>query len=237
MTLNCFIIEDEPIARKVLEEYIEETEYLSLAGSADNPIKAMPLIKKSRLHLLFLDINMPQMSGYEFIKSYKDLPPVIITTAYSQYAVEGYELNVLDYLVKPISFERFEQACAKARKLHDSSSTNVIKAATDHFFVRNNNILEKVYYNELLYVEAKMNYVLLHTVSQKLIVYITIKSMMEQLPEQLFVKVHKSFIVNSEKIKSIEGNTLSIGKEKIIISQNLRDEVFKKIINGKLIKR
>ncbi len=236
MTLNCFIVEDEPIARKVLEEYIEETDYLSLVGSAENPIKAMPIIKDKSLDLLFLDINMPRMNGYDFIKGYKDLPPVIITTAYPQYAVEGYELNVLDYLVKPFSYVRFEQACAKAKKTSDQLKINE-KPSTDHFFVRNNNILEKVCYDELLYVEAKMNYVVLHTTGKKLIVYLTIKSMMEQLPVNLFIKVHKSFIVNSEKIKSIEGNTLCIGSEKIIISQNLREDVFKKIINGKLIKR
>ncbi len=239
MKLKCIIIEDEPIARKLLQEFIEEIDFLELAGQVENPLKAMSLLHDIEVDIIFLDINMPKINGIDFLKSSKLNAKIIITTAYPVYAVEAYGLDVLDYLVKPISFERFLKACIKVRELSAQKNPPPVQppSASNYFFIKCENQIEKVFYDDLLYVEAMMNYVMLYTNSKKMMVYITIKSLEEQLPSEIFIKVHKSFIVNISKIKSIEGNTLNIGNEKITISQNLREKVINEIIKDKLIKR
>lgn len=239
MKLKCIIIDDEPIARKVLQEFIEDVDFLELAGQAENPLKSMSLLTNNDIDIIFLDINMPKLNGIDFLKSTKTNAAVIMTTAYADYAVEAFGLDVLDYLVKPISFERFLKACNKANErvsIKTIQPTNQ-QETNDHFFIKCDNQLEKVYYNDLLYAEAMLNYVMLYTVSKKMMVYITIKSLEEQLPADIFIKVHKSFIVNINKIKSIEGNILDIGSAKITISQNLRDKVLNDILKDKMIKR
>jgi DNA-binding LytR/AlgR family response regulator len=239
MKLKCIVIEDEPVARKVLQEFIDEIEYLELKGQAENPLKAMPLLDEHDIDIIFLDINMPKINGIDFLKSFKTKAHIIITTAYPVYAVEAYGLDVVDYLVKPVSFERFLKACNKVKELSDlknitpSNTTKVI----DHFFIKCENQIEKVLYDDLLYAEAMMNYVMLYTTSKKMMVYITMKGLEEQLPAETFIKVHKSFIVNIGKIKSIEGNILHVGNEKIAISQNLREKVVNEITKDKMIKR
>jgi DNA-binding LytR/AlgR family response regulator len=237
--LNCVIIDDEPIARKIIEEYIADIDFLDLTGKAENPVKAASLLSETRVDLIFLDINMPRLNGIEFLRSSSNLPAVIITTAYPEYALEGFALDVLDYVVKPVSFERFLKACNKAKNYFDlkMKADEIEKSKADHFFIKCDNSIEKIFYDDLLYVEGLLNYVVLHTVSGKMMVYMTIKSMLEQLPQELFIKVHKSYIVNLEKIKGIEGNTIKIGNTNIAISQNLKDEVLKKILKDKLIKR
>ncbi len=239
MKLKCVIIDDEPIARKILQEFVGDIDYLELAGQAENPLKALSLLNDKDIDIIFLDINMPKINGIDFLKTSKFNASIIITTAYPVYAVEAYGLDVLDYLVKPIAFERFLKACNKVKELR--AQKNPIPAQPnkpdDHFFVKSGNQIEKVFYDELLYAEAMMNYVMLYTNTKKMMVYITIKSLEEQLPPEKFIKVHKSFIVNKNKIKSIEGNILDIGNEKITISQNLREKVINEIVKDKMIKR
>ena len=239
MKLKCIIIEDEPVARKVLQEFVAEVDFLELVGYAENPLKAMPLLEGNNIDIVFLDINMPKINGIDFLKSYKTNARIIITTAYPVYAVEAYGLDVLDYLVKPVSFERFLKACNKAKELSDLKKTAPakIQKSPDHFFIKCDNQIEKVFYDDLLYAEAMMNYVMLYTTSKKMMVYITMKGLEEQLPVESFIKVHKSFIVNIAKIKSIEGNILHVGNEKIAISQNLREKVIHQIVQDKMIKR
>jgi len=239
MKLKCIIIEDEPVARKVLQEFVGEVEYLELMGFAENPLKAMPLLDGHDIDIVFLDINMPKINGIDFLKSYKTNARIIITTAYPVYAVEAYGLDVLDYLVKPVSFDRFLKACNKAKELADLKNTVPANAhkPPDHFFIKCENQIEKVYYDDLLYAEAMMNYVMLYTNAKKMMVYITMKGLEEQLPVESFIKVHKSFIVNISKIKSIEGNILHVGNEKIAVSQNLREKVINQIVQDKMIKR
>jgi DNA-binding LytR/AlgR family response regulator len=239
MKLKCIIIEDEPVARKVLQEFVEEIDYLTLAGHAENPLKAISLLNDTNADIIFLDINMPKITGIDFLKTSKFNAQVIITTAYPVYAVEAYGLDVLDYLVKPVSFERFLKACNKAKELiqQKKATPQQTTIPDDHFFVKSDNQIEKVYYHDLLYAEAMMNYVMLYTVSKKIMVYLTIKGLEEQLPAEIFVKVHKSFIVNKIKVKSIEGNIINIGNEKITISQGLREKVVQEIVKDKMIKR
>lgn len=239
MKLKCIIIDDEPIARKVLQEFIEEIDYLELTGQAENPLKAMSLLNNNDIDIIFLDINMPKINGIDFLKNSKINASIIMTTAYAEYAVEAYGLDVLDYLVKPIAFDRFLKACNKAKETGEFKKITPgrLNNVNDHFFIKCNNQIEKIFYNDLLYVEAMLNYVMLYTNSKKMMVYITIKSLEEQLPASIFIKVHKSFIVNINKIKSIEGNILDIGNEKITISQNLREKVINEIVKDKMIKR
>jgi len=236
MKLTCIIIDDEPIARKVLQEFIEEIDFLELVGQAENVLRAAALLQHQAIDLIFLDINMPKMNGIDFLKSSTLQSQIIMTTAYADYAVEAFGLNVLDYLVKPIAFPRFVKACNKAKEFSEKSLGQLSKSHT-YFFIKCNNQIEKIQYDDLLYAEAMLNYVMLYTSSRKMLVYVTIKSLEQQLPAPLFIKVHKSFIVNVNKIQSIEGNILSLGNAKITISQNLRDKVINEIVKDKMIKR
>jgi DNA-binding LytR/AlgR family response regulator len=240
MNMNCIIVDDEPMARKVLEEYIEDVDFLTLVGKAENPVKATALLGNNKVDVMFLDINMPRMSGIDLLRSALELPLTVMTTAYTEYAIEGFELDVLDYLVKPFSFERFLKAAIKAKEyieLQNKPASAQINQANNYFFVKCNGKIEKIFYDELIYVEAMLNYVVLHTADKKMIAYLTIKSIAEQLPETMFLKIHKSTIINTSKIKSIEGNEIDMGKAKVVISQNLHDNVMKEILKDKMLKR
>jgi len=239
MVLNCVIIDDEPIARKLLQEYIEETDFLNLVGVAENPLKAIGVINSQETDLIFLDINMPKMNGMEFLKSSTKLPMVIMTTAYGQYALEGFEMAVIDYLVKPFSLERFIKASQKALELKALKQNNTIaeKANDEYFYVKCDGKIQRVIYHELLYIEAMANYVTLYTNNGKLVVYLTIKGILEKLPADRFLQVHKSYIVNAHRINTIVGNVLHLGENKIPVSPNYSDEVMKKILKNKFIKR
>jgi DNA-binding LytR/AlgR family response regulator len=239
MNLKCIIIDDEPVARKLLREYIEDIAYLEIVGEADNPLKAQVILDQVPVDLMFLDINMPRLTGLEFLRTSRSLPMTIVTTAYAEHALDGFNLDVLDYLVKPFSFERFLKACNKAKdywrlKTSPKSSAPVQEG---YFFVKCNGRIERVPYDNLLFVEAALNYVTLHTINGKMIVYLTIKGLMEGLPAEIFIKVHKSFIVNAEKINSIEGNIIRIGKAEIPIGQNSRDEILQLILKNNMLKR
>jgi DNA-binding LytR/AlgR family response regulator len=239
MKLNCIIVDDEPLARKVLEQYIEDVEFLQLLGKAENPIKALRLLTDHIVDLIFLDINMPEMSGIDFLKTSAKLPMTILTSAYSDFALEGFELDVMDYLVKPFSAERFMKACIKVKEYYElkanANHPGIIRA--DYFFVKCDGKIEKIFYEDLIYVQAMQNYVILHTEDKKLMVYLTIKGIEEQLPPGLFLKIHKSTIINLTRIKSIQGNEIDLGKAKVTISQSLFDGVLKEILNNKMIKR
>jgi two-component system, LytTR family, response regulator len=239
MILNCVIIDDEPIARKLLQEYIEETDFLKLVGSAENPLKIAGLISDQEVDLIFLDINMPKMTGLEFLRSSSNLPMVIMTTAYGQYALEGFELAVVDYLVKPFSLERFLKACHKALEFKTLRLKKVMleKQDDDHFFVKSNGKIERIQHDDLIYVQAMSNYVILHTTGGKFITYLTIKGILEQLPPRKFIQVHKSYIINAAKVNSIDGNTLHLGDTKITIGQSFNEDAMGKILKDKFLKR
>jgi len=189
--------------------------------------------------LLFLDIQMPKISGLEFFKSLQNAPPVIFTTAYPQYALEGFDLNALDYLVKPISFERFLKAALKAKEYYEIRQHNVDvnEKKEDYFFIKADNKLVKIFFDEILFVEALQNYVTIHTADKKYITYLTFKSVEEYLPTEKFIKTHKSYIVSASKVNSIEGNDIRIGNHHVPISRNEKDEVMEKLLKGKFLKR
>lgn len=237
MLINCIIIDDEPLARKGLKEYIADVDFLNLIGEYDSPLKATEQIKGAEAQLLFLDVQMPKITGLDFFKTLQTPPPVIFTTAYPQYALEGFEVNALDYLVKPISFERFLKAVLKAKEFYEVREKNQTKTVADHFFIKADSRLIKIAYDDVLFAEALQNYVVIHTKEKKHISYLTFKSVEEYLPPSLFIKTHKSYIVSAAKVESIEGNDVRIGQHQIPISRNLKDEVMEKLLKGKFLKR
>ncbi len=238
MSIRCIIIDDEPLARKGIREYITDTDFLCLEGEFDNPLKAADMISRGDAQLLFLDIQMPKITGLDFFKTLKQPPPVIFTTAYPQYALDGFELNALDYLVKPISFDRFLKAAMKAKEYYEIREKNVAEAmADDHFFIKADGKLVKLLYDDILFAEALQNYVVVQTKDKKYITYLTFKSVEDYLPAQLFVKTHKSYIVAASKIESIEANDIRIGAHHIPISRNLKDEVMERLLKGRFLKR
>lgn len=235
--LNCIIIDDEPLARKGLKEYIAEADFLQLLGEYDNPVTAMDILGDGRVDLIFLDIQMPGMTGLELLQSLPQLPLVIITTAYPQFAVQGFEWNAVDYLVKPFSFERFWKAVLKARNRRIPGNNMPGEAAPDYFYVKCDTKLVKIEYDSVLYVEALQNYVAIHTEKQKYLAYLTFQRVEAYLPESAFVRTHKSFIVAIQKVESIEGNELRIGNRLIPISRSEKDTVLERLLRNKFLKR
>lgn len=242
--LKCFIIDDEPMARKGIEEYVNEIDFLTLSGKAENPVKAFGFLCEHKVDLIFLDIQMPKMSGIDFIRNMKNPPMVIITTAFPEYAIESYELDILDYLLKPIPLDRFIKACNKAydnyllkKHVEDRSGLNILNTQHNHFYIKNGNKFDKIYFGQVLYIEAMENYVLIETKEKKYITYLTFKGIEASLPKNLFVKVHKSFLVSLNAIESISGNEINIGTKSIPMSRNFREQAMQKILGKALIKR
>lgn len=237
--MNCLIVDDEPVARKGIAEYVSEVDFLNLVGECENPLKASSFLSQQPIDLIFLDIHMPKLSGIEFLKTLKNPPLIIFTTAYSEYALEGYSLDVVDYLMKPITFDRFLKAAQKAMEVHTLRRTagQPREPQTDHFFVKCDSKFEKVFYHEVSFIEAMQNYSVIHVTGRKLITYITMTSLENQLPKEQFLKVHKSYIVSVPHIKAIEGNEILIGDSRVPISRNLKDEVVNQIMGNKLFKR
>jgi DNA-binding LytR/AlgR family response regulator len=237
--IKCIVIDDEPIARKGIIEYVSDVDFLELKGEGENTAAAHTLINNEDIDLIFLDIQMPKVTGIEFLKGLKNPPMVIFTTAYSEYALQGYELDVLDYLVKPISFERFLKACNKAKDFHalKQSGNKSVPKTEDYCFIRCEDRFEKILYDELLYIEAMENYVIFHTLKEKYISYLTLKAVESYLPTVRFLKVHKSFIVAISKIESIDGYDILIKGKSIPISRILKEEVMNKLVNDRFLKR
>ncbi len=240
--VNCIIIDDEPLARKGLKEYINDVDFLHLSGEFEHPMHANLLLSRGNVQLLFLDIQMPKITGLDFLKSLSLAPPVIFTTAFPQYALDGFNLNALDYLVKPISFDRFFRAVLKAREYYEvrqknASANDTKDSSPDYFFIKADNKLIKIFLDDILFVEALQNYVTIHTTKKKYITYLTFKSVEEYLPADAFIKCHKSFIVSATKVMSIEGNEIIIANHYIPISRNNKEEVMEKLLNGRFLKR
>lgn len=206
--IRCIIIDDEPLARKGLKEYIEDTPFLQLEAEFDSPLKVADVLETGRVDLLFLDIQMPKITGLQFMKTMQQAPPVIFTTAYPQYALDGFELNALDNLVKPVSFDRFLKAAHKAKEYVEVRKLNgaetALPAKETFFFIKADSKLVKLFYDDILYVEALQNYVAIYTGAKKYITYLTFKSIEEYLPPKQFIKTHKSFIVSAAKIDNID---------------------------------
>ena len=227
MKLHCLIVDDEPLARTGIETYIRQTPYLVLAASAVDATDAKESLQEHPVDIIFLDVEMPGLTGIDFLKSLANPPIVIIISAYSNFAIEGFELEVLDYLVKPVTYERFLKATDRALEMYGMK-----KNSTDatYFFTKCNNRLEKINYTDILYVEARLNYVNIVTTSQKHLVYSGLSKIEEILPSWLFMKVHKSFIVAVNKIQAIEGNMVCIKDIKLPIGKNHKEKLFRQFV-------
>jgi DNA-binding LytR/AlgR family response regulator len=232
-SLRSIIVDDEPIARKGLEEDLREIDFIEIAGIAENSVQAIEMVLTKCPDLILLDIEMPRLNGLDLIKSLKSPPMVIITTAYSEYALEGYELDVIDYLIKPVDFQRLLKACGKARDFYQLKQTaaHAGQPVDRYFFVKCDGKHEKIFLKDLLFVEAADNYVIIHTVWKKFMAYYTLKSMEKFLPGHNFLRVHKSFIVALDQISNISGHEIRIGKASIPVSRNLKEVLMEKVAN------
>ena len=232
--IKCIVTDDEPFARKGLQGYIEKIDFLELTGVCEDALQLNELIRDKSVDLLFLDIEMPYMTGIEFLKNVSSPPKIIFTTAYEKYAVQGFDLDILDYLLKPISFQRFLKA---ANKAYDYFQSQTALGNNDHFFVKADNKLEKIYFQEILFVEALENYVAIQTSDRRILTHLTLASVKEKLPAKEFIQPHKSYIVSIGSINSIEGNIIHIHSFRVPISKYQKDEVMERIVNSKLLKR
>lgn len=234
MKLNCIVIEDEPLARKGIEGFISKVEFLNPTGSFPNPLPAIETLRTQKIDLIFLDIKMPEISGLDFLKTLDNPPAVIITTAYPNYAIQGFELNTTDYLLKPFSFERFLTAVnkVKVKALSEQNPTT-----DDYVFIKCENRFEKIFFSKILFVQAMENYVVIQTETNKYISYLTLKMIESYLPEKQFFKIHKSYIISIPHIDSIDGNKVNIGKFKIQFNRNNREKILNVILKDKLLKR
>jgi len=238
--INCVIVDDEPLAREGIANYVREVDFLHLTGTCEHPLELIKILDQNQVDLIFLDIQMPKMNGLDFLKIVKNPPMVIITTAYPSYALEGFQLNVLDYLLKPITFERFFKSANKAKDYHRllnqsmSTDSQKIEAIADYFFIKCGNKYEKIYFEDILYVEGMQNYVTIFTDKGKYLTLLNLKSLEQNLHSELFIRVHKSYIVSIRKIEGIEGNEIFIQTHRIPISRNYREQVIKQVVANKL---
>jgi len=231
MPVKCLIIDDEPPARDVLRRYVEQLPMLQFCGECGNAIEALTLLQHHSIDLLFLDIRMPQISGIDFLKTLKHAPKVIFTTAYSEYALEGYELDIVDYLMKPIRFDRFLKAVNKAFPLQDIKQVNTepVKEKGGEAFVyfRADRKMVKVLLNDILYIESMKDYVKVFTHNATIITKQPISSVENMLPEHKFIRTHRSFIVSVDKIRSFTNELLEVGKTEVPIGKLYRNSVLK----------
>ncbi|MEM6965335.1 MAG: LytTR family DNA-binding domain-containing protein [Bacteroidota bacterium] len=239
MKLNCLIIDDEPLARDGLEKYVQQIEFLHLKAKCKSALQANGIIQQEKIDLIFLDIEMPQLSGLDFLKSLRQSPMVIFTTAYPQYALDGYQFDVIDYLLKPIAFERFLQAANKALRLHlkTIASTQEEEMTADFIFVKTDTQLVKVMLEDILYVEGMQNYIIFHTAKEKVMTLVPLKNIFEMLSSEAFVQVHRSYVVAKSKVEAIVGNQIIIGKDKVPISVRMRKKVMDELTGDRLLRK
>ena len=248
--MNVIIVDDEPLALDVLETYIQRMPNLTLVARCNNAFEANDALKNNEIDLMFLDIQMPQLTGIEFLKTLSKPPMVIFTTAYPNYAIEGFELNALDYLLKPISMDRFMKAVNKATEQYElhhreaSPSPSGITVgvanpeAADYIFVKADKKLIRVNFSEILYIEGLKDYVIIRTETGRIISLQTMKSLEDKLPMGQFVRIHRSYIVGMDKIHAIVGNMVEVSEKgmpkHLPIGKNYRDELLEMIDKFKL---
>lgn len=239
--INVIIVDDEPLAQDVLETYIEKMPDLNLVCKCSNAFEANTALKDNNIDLMFLDIQMPQLTGTDFLRSLAHPPIVIFTTAYPNYAVDGFELNALDYLLKPISMERFMKAANKAIEqinLKRGQSTPIAEEKADFIFVKADKKLVKINFSDVLYIEGLKDYVIIRMVEGRVITLQTMKSLEQKLPSGIFKRIHRSYIVNVKRIDAIVGNMVELqekGKAKHIpVGKNYRDGLLELVNKNRL---
>lgn len=239
MKLKCIIVDDEPLASEGLAKYVEVIDYLELVASAENPLELNKLLDKEPIDLIFLDIQMPHMSGLDFLKIKSNLPMVILTTAYPNYAVEGFQFEVVDYLLKPITFNRFFKATFRAKELYSLKNQKIAQppAVTepDYLFIKCENKYEKIIIDDILFVQAQQNYVMIYTQKGKYLTLLPLKTVEEHLDPSKFSRVHKSYLVAISKIDSIDSQDIIIQNHVLPISRSMREQVIELVVKSKLM--
>jgi DNA-binding LytR/AlgR family response regulator len=225
MILNCVIIDDEPLSQDVLEDFVKACPELNLVAICNDALEAGAVLKKESVDLLFLDINMPRLSGIGFIKSLKEPPLVVLVTAYPEYAIEGFEIEALDYLLKPVAFSRFRTAVNRALERFLAKE----EKETKHLMVRANKKNYRINFNEIFYLEAQGDYVRFVTEERALMVHGTLKEFLEQLPSNSFERIHKSYVIALEKVVYLEGNQVKLGEYKLPVSLSYKDSLSVKL--------
>ncbi|MBI5008257.1 MAG: response regulator transcription factor [Bacteroidia bacterium] len=234
MRIRCIAIDDEPLALKQIGAYVEKTPFLSLSALCNSAIDALEIIASDKTDLIFVDINMPDLNGMDFVKSLKEKPGIIFTTAYSEYALEGFRVDAIDYLLKPISYNDFLRAVNKAKSILGSPEQRNVtaKASSDHLFVKSEYKIMRIELSDIKYIESMHEYVRIHLVNEKpVMTLISMKTIEEQLPEDRFMRVHRSFIVNKDKIKVVERNRIIFDNNVYIPVSDQYKAAFQEFIN------
>lgn len=235
--MNCIIVDDEPLAREAIELLVKDIDYLTLAGTFNNASAAARYMEQNTVDLIFLDIQMPGITGIEFAKTISRSTLIVFTTAYSEYALDSYEVDAIDYLIKPVEPERFRKAADKALAysslLMQDEKENIEPAADDYFFVKSDRKYFKVNFEDILFVEGLKDYVILQLEEQRIITRMNLKAMNELLPKSLFLRVNKSYIVNTARIEAFDNNDIFIKTHEIAIGSSYRDSFFEEFVMRK----
>ncbi|MES2836462.1 MAG: LytTR family DNA-binding domain-containing protein [Bacteroidota bacterium] len=226
--MNCIVIDDEELSRKSIEHCIKQSDFLNLKMSFDSPIKALSYLQTNKIDLIFLDIEMPEMTGIEFIKTLKiNVPQIILATSHPEFALEAFEYTVTDYLIKPLTFSRFFKSVSKAKEIFDNQQS--FSAESDDFFIKKGTSIIRINKSEILWVEASGDYAILNTRKEKFMVHSTMKSIEDKLPMKDYLRVHRSYIVRIDKIDCIEDDAISYDKKLIPIGKTYKEEVYKRL--------
>jgi DNA-binding LytR/AlgR family response regulator len=241
--MNCIIIDDEPLAREGMQMHIESISYLKMMGSFSNAFDATEILQQGKVDLIFLDINMPEISGLNFVKSLINPPLIIFATAYPQYAVDSYELDALDYLIKPIRFDRFAKAVNKALNYlsllnsKELYKNEVASFEENHIYLKMDRKFFKIYFKDILYIEGLRDYVAIYTEGKKIVASMNVKSIHEKLPLKQFARISKSYIVNIAHILSFDSFNVYLENTDIPIGSNFKDDFIRDYVEGKVVKR
>jgi two-component system, LytTR family, response regulator len=227
MLINCLIVDDEPLSQELITDYVNSCPELKLTGVCKDALEAGEFLKNGKVDLLFLDINMPKLSGIGFVKSLKEPPLFVIITAYPEYAIEGFEIDAVDYLLKPVSFERFRTSVN--RVLERLSPKSEKKLSPEHIMVRADKKNYRIVFDEILYLEAQGDYVKFVTAEKSLMVHGKLKDFLMQLPKNNFEQIHKSYVISLSKVVYLEGNLIKIGQHRLPVSLNYREQLLKRL--------
>lgn len=235
MKIKCIIIDDEPLAISVIEDHLKNFDHVEIVEAFNNPLKAYRVLEQEKIDLIFLDINMPQMTGFSFMENLSNKPLIVITTAYREYAVKSFELNILDYLVKPIPFNRFLKTINKVyQQVYISSTvTDTSLQQEPHIFLKVNKKLIKVILNDILYIESLKDYIKVITTLGDYVVHKSLTAITEELPHSNFIRIHRSYTISINKVIALEGNTVEISNRKIPIGRNYVKQTKERIFNIK----
>lgn len=225
--MKCIIVDDEPLAIEILSDYVSKSNGLELVNTFTNPIEAFASIERDKIELIFLDVQMPELTGIQFMKLLGNKAKIILTTAYPEYALDGYEHNIVDYLLKPISFERFTLSIQKIQTSElQTFRTSDLPNTLEHIFVKTEHKIVRVDLNDILYIEGLKDYISIYTPTERILTLMNMKKVEELLPSKRFIRVHKSYIVSLDKIKSIEKNRIYIDEQGIPIGDTYKDEFY-----------